>query len=412
MDIMRQTHCRICKATETIAVLDLGMMPLANAYISRQNLGKKEERYPLGIRFCPTCSLIQLSHIVDPEILYRDYAYMTSASKPLISHFQQLAEHICNTHIRSSNDLVVEIASNDGTHLQNFVGVCRVLGIEPAETVAAYTKTLGIETITKFFSSMLAHEIMNSHGHAKVVVANNVLAHIDNLDDTLFGVSLLLADGGVFIIEVHWVGNLVGDGGFDQIYHEHLSYFSLHALLKAAQRSHLTLVDAELVAVHGESLRVTFARDGAMSSRARDILEREKQLGLLELDSYLAFAQRVRDTKHEIWMCILRAMGDDCSKLIVGYGASAKGNTLLNYCGINVNYLRYIVDTTPLKQGRFTPGEHIPIVAPGKLRDDVPDYILLLAWNYAEAIMRQEAWFLKRGGKFIIPVPSVKIVGA
>ena len=389
--------------------MDLGLMPLANAYIEKENLNTDESRYPLAIMFCPQCSLIQLSHVVDPRILYKDYAYMTSASQPLIGHFGKLAEEIKQKYITSTEDLLIEIASNDGTLLKNFIGNCRLLGIEPAETVAEYTKKAGIETITQFFNLELAIEILEKYGFAKVVVANNVLAHIDNIDEALASIAMLLHEDGVFMFEVHWVGNLIGDGGFDQIYHEHLSYFSLHALYKAAADWGLVVRDAVLVPTHGQSLRVTFARQGNMSKQAEELLSSERyDRKLLLSETYQSFSKKVFETRGELKRVLMDIKS--AGKRIAAYGASAKGNTLLNFCELGPELLDYVSDTTPLKQGRYTPGAHIPIVSPEELRKNTPDFILLLAWNYADVIIKKEEWFLERGGKFIIPVPKVRII--
>jgi len=405
--IFRKT-CRICNNRSLVKVLNLGSMPPANSFLKKNELAKKERKFPLVLYFCNKCKLAQLRHVCSPNLLFGDYYYLTSASRPLAEHFIKFGREITKKFIRSRNDLVIEIGSNDGTLLASLRSRCRVLGVDPAKNLAGLARSKGVETIVDFFGARVARGILKKRGSAKVIVANNVIAHIDDLSDVFKGVGELLADDGVFVFEVHWVGNLIGRGGFDQIYHEHLSYFSLTALKTLAVLNDFVIRDVELVPIHGQSLRVYMTRRDPSSKRAREFLKKERRLGLADKKTYLKFAKKVKKNKIDLQKFLNKIKKN--GKIIAGYGAPAKGNTLLNYCGLDSSVISFIVDTTPFKQGKYTPGAHIPIYPPAKLKEVKPDYLLLLAWNYADVIMRKEIDFHNRGGKFIIPVPKLHII--
>lgn len=404
----KRKDCRICGGRDLVKVLDLGVMPPANAFLTRDELKKPEERFPLAVYFCNTCSLVQLLDVVDPEILFRDYDYLTSASKPLVDHFVASAAALRARFISSQNDFAVEIGGNDGVLLGAIVPHARVLSVDPAANVATLAAARGVETLNDFFTSALAGRIVAERGVAQLVLANNVMAHIDNVADVFRGVHALLADTGAFVFEAHWVGNLINGGGFDQIYHEHLCYYSLTALMAAAKRAGLTIFDVELIPIHGASLRVYMGKTQKATPRVRAFLAREKRLGLRRAATFARFGRAVKESRATLKM--LLASLTKKGKTIAGYGAPAKGNTLLNYYRIAPNLVRFITDTTPMKQGRYTPGTHIPVVAPEELSQRAPDYLLLLAWNYADAIIKKEKAFRDRGGKFIIPVPRICVV--
>ena len=383
-------------------------MPPANAFLTKGKLDKTEPIFPLDVYFCRGCGSVQLMDVVSPKTLFKNYTYLTSASQPLVEHFVELGNEVVKKFLRSPNDLVVEIGSNDGSLLGSIKDNCRILGIEPDKAIADIAARAGVKTLPEFFTSALANKVVTDFGSARVVLANNVIAHIDNLKDVFEGVSALLTDDGAFIFEVHWVGNLIGEGGFDQIYHEHLSYFSLSALRKAADLWGMKLVDVRKVPIHGESLRVYLKKKGVESKAVRRLLEEEKERGLFAESTYRAFAERVRQNKSDL-VSMLKKLKKQ-NKTIVGYGAPAKGNTLLNYCSIDGGLVDYIIDTTPFKQGLYTPGTRIPVLRPEIIKKNPPDYLLLLAWNYADKIMEKEKWYKELGGKFIVPVPSPVIV--
>lgn len=404
--ITKNKNCRICLSRDLVKFLSLGKMPLANAFLTKKKLDKPEPSFSLDVYFCRNCSLVQLLDIVNPKILFKNYTYLTSASKPLVEHFVELGNEVVKKNLRSPNDLVVEIGSNDGTLLGSIKNHCEVLGIEPDKRIANLAEKAGVRTLSKFFTSSLAKKIVNEFGNAKIILANNVIAHIDNLKDIFDGIKILLTDDGTFIFEVHWVGNLIGDGGFDQIYHEHLSYFSLHALKKAADLWGMRLVDVRKIPIHGESLRVYLKKKGKESKAVIRFLKTENERGLSSEAAYCSFADKVRQNRKDL-VSLLKKLKKQ-NKTIAGYGAPAKGNTLLNYCAIDYKILDYIIDTTPLKQGLYTPGSHIIVLPPDILKKRPPDYLLLLAWNYADKIIEKEKWYQEQGGEFIIPVSSQK----
>ena len=382
-------------------MLDFGHTPLANAFLKKEEF-KDEVKYPLRVYFCRNCKSVQLLDIVDPEIVFRKYEYLTSASKPLSDHFVKMGKDLCYIFGISKDDLVIEIGGNDGVLLEAIKDRCLVLNIDPAEQAAEICSKKGVPTYPVFFNSEWASRIVPK---AKLVIANNVMAHIENIRDAFEGVKTILAEDGVFVFEVHWLGNLIGSGGFDQIYHEHLYYHSLTALQYLVKSVGLTIFDVELVPIHGESMRVFVSKNRTQATSVDKLLKREKRLGLNKEETFIEFEKKIfRNKKNLIELCRMFRR----EKLsIAGYGAPAKGNTLLNYYNIRLDY---IVDTTPLKQGLYTPGMHIEVSPPERLLQEPPDYILLLAWNYAETILAKEKALRDSGVKFIIPVPEVKIV--
>ncbi len=406
--------CRVCRERSLEPFLYLGQLPLANGFLRPEELDSPEATFPLRVAFCRNCSLVQLQDIVAPELLFRDYPYFSSASSPLLEHFRKLGEVILDRFVSDPGELVVEIGSNDGILLQRLKGKVRILGVDPANNIAREANRRGIETLPEFFDASAAARIRTHYGPAKVVVASNVVAHVDDLDDLLAGVQTLLGYDGVFVFEVHWVWDLVSHRGFDQIYHEHVSYFGLQPLERLFSRFGFTVFDAAVLPMHGKLLRVfTKKTENPESAPAdtpslRAIRESEETAGLADLDTFRTFAASVNQTKEGL-VSLLKGLKRQ-GKRIVGYGAPAKGNILLNYCGIGPELIEYLTDTTPAKQGRYSPGMRIPIYPPERAAVDQPDYYLLLAWNYADAILEKEKEFRARGGKFIIPIPEPRIV--
>lgn len=404
----KRTTCRICDSKNLKQFLDLGRTPLANSLVKKCNLNKKENTFPLSVYFCQDCSLVQVLDVVNPEILFSDYYFMTSASSPSVDHFKKYSARILKDFIKSSKDLVVDIGGNDGTLLNELKNDCKVLNIEPAHNIAKVARKKGIETINRFFTKNLAKEIIKKYRNATVVTANNITAHTDTIRELFEGVRDLLADNGVFIFETHWVRNLIGEGGFDQVYHEHLSYYSLHALKHLVESVGMVIIDVETVPIQGESLRVYVSKKQEPKTSVRKFLKREKLLGLNSFEVFSKFSKKVLDNKNRTLKLINKLKSEN--KKIVGYGAPAKGSTLLNFYGIGRESIDYVIDTTSIKQGLFMPGVHLPIYPPEKLYESKPDYILLLAWNYAGAILKKEKNLRDDGVKFIIPVPRIRIV--
>jgi dTDP-4-dehydrorhamnose reductase len=399
--------CRICGSQNIETILDLGNMPPANAFIDPNKI-KTEKNYPLSLKFCKNCSLAQLGQVVNPKILFSDYHYITSASEPLIRHFASEAEMIVKDYIKDRNELVVEFGSNDGTLLSSIKNNCRVLGVDPAKNIADLASSKGVETHVGMFNEKTATQIKQKWGSAKVIIANNVFAHIHNINDVMRGVKTLLTDDGVFISESHWVYDLLKSSEFDQIYHEHLSYYSLHALKYLAEKHGLKIIKVEQVPIHGVSLRIYMSLKGKIHHSVNKTLKIELDSGINKINAFKKFASRVHLNKTKFLKFIKELKKD--KKIIAAYGAPGKGNTLLNFYGLNKKTIKFITDSTPLKQGTLAPGSKIPIVHPDYLLTHKPDYLVLLSWNYADAILKKEEGLRNKGVKFILPIPNLRII--
>lgn len=410
MSYFHRNECRVCKKSDLTRILSLGEHPPVDNFIE---VGKEheEKRYPLDVYFCNTCSLVQLLDVVEEEELFHgEYAYFSSASKPLVEHFRGYADDIKQRYSLNDQDLVVDIGSNDGILLQFFTETCRVLGIEPSANVATIAREKGVETQDGFFTEHMAKDIVASHGRAKIISANNVFAHIDDLDEIVRGVKALLTDDGVFVTESHYLLDLIEHMEFDTVYHEHLCYYSVKPLCHLFERFDMEVAAVERVATHGGSIRV-FARkkSGApIDGSVGELLALEEGVGLHSLSRFRDFQKDAEAVRDKI-VSSVRSFRTE-GKKVTAYGAPAKGNTLLNFCGFTGDDIAYVTDTTPYKIGRLTPGSHIPVVSPDILKEETPDYILLLAWNYRDFILDKESELRKRGAKFIIPIPKVEIV--
>lgn len=400
--------CRVCDGKDLVKVLDLGSTPPANAYLKKEDLHKPEKSFPLALYFCRTCSLAQLLDIVNPEILFKDYHFLTGASAPSIEHFKKYADEEIRPLITSPKDLIIDIGGNDGVLLSFVKDYAQVLNVDPADNIAPLSEEKGVPFYTAFFTSKTADDILAKYGNAKVVVANNVFAHTDPLQDVFKGVAKLIGDEGTFIFEVHWAKQFIEERAFDQIYHEHLCFHSLHALRRLIESASMKVFDVHIVPMQGKSLRVFAAKDRIPTTNVERVLIEEKVAGLTDEATYHAFSKKIEANKEELLVLLkkLKASG----KKIVGYGAPAKGNTLLNYYGIGPGILDYLTDTTILKQGLYSPGMHIPIVSPETLKTNTPGYILLLAWNFKDVILEKEKSLRKKGVKFIVTVPEVEII--
>ena len=409
MSYVHKNECRVCKGTELTRVLSLGEHPPVDNFTDAAHI-KDEKRYPLDVYFCGTCSLVQLLDVVAAdELFHGEYAYFSSASKPLVEHFRSYAEDVKKEYTKAG-DLVVDIGSNDGILLQFFTDTCRVLGIEPSANVAEAARKKGIETIDGFFTVEMAKQIVEKYGTAKVVTANNVFAHIDGIDEIVEAVKVLLADDGVFVSESHYLLDLVEKREFDTVYHEHLCYYSVKPLLHLFERFGMEVFDVRRVGVHGGSIRVYARKKSGLPARpsVAKLLQLEEEAGLHSLERFSGFQKEVEAIREKL-VSLVRGFRKE-GKTVTAYGAPAKGNTLLNFCGFTADDLKYVTDTTPQKIGLLTPGSHIPVVSPEILATETPDYILLLAWNYREFILKKEKALRERGAKFIIPIPEVEIV--
>lgn len=406
----KREKCRACGGSRVRRFLALGPTPLANAFLKNAEEFKTERSYPLDVYFCETCSLVQLLDVIDKETLFRNYIYVTGTSDTIAQHNIQYASNVIELLELSARDLVVEIASNDGSLLQRFQerGV-KTLGIEPANNIAAIASSKGIVTLGDFFSTPTARKARESHGPAKAVIANNVLAHVDDPQDFLAGCKHLLAPDGLVIIEVPYLGELIDRLEYDTVYHEHLCYFSTTALIRLCDAVGLSLVRIDRVAVHGGSLRFYACnKEGYHAEHVLDLAAREKSAGITSLTRLERFAKDVEESRHNLRALLIELKEKGHS--VAGYGAPAKGNTLLNYCKIDTRLLPYTVDKNPMKVNLFTPGMHIPVLAPETLLERQPMYVLLLAWNFADEIMRQQHEYRRRGGRFILPLPKAQVV--
>lgn len=389
--------------------LSLGPMPLANSFPRNPDEFDAEPRFPLDVYFCEDCSLVQLLDVIDASTLFRDYIYVTGTSATIAAHNKSYARTVVDLLRLSPQDLVVEVASNDGSLLRCFKehGV-RTLGIEPAENIATQARESGIETIDSFFTARLAAEVREKYGPAKAVIGNNVLAHVDHTQDFLRGCKALLAPDGLIMIEVPEIREMIDRFEYDTVYHEHLCYFSVTTLMRLSDAVGLSLARVDRVPVHGGSIRIYAGFAAAHSAEVLALVEEERQLGLRDFGRYQRFADDVRRNREAILEMLgsLKAQG----KSLAGYGAPAKGNTLLNYCGIDTALLPFTVDKNAWKVGRYTPGMHIPVLPVSTLAERRPDYTLILPWNIAGEIIAQEDQYRRGGGQFIIPVPEPKVV--
>lgn len=410
LDSKPAVRCRICGSGELPPFLDLGLQPLANALLEEPC--PDEPRYPLVLCCCRRCGLIQLGAIVPAERLFKKYLYFSSASGRMEEHFAAYAADVARRFVPKGG-LVVEIGSNDGILLKSLLGQpVRVLGIDPAENVAQEARRRGVPTIADFFCEKLAASVRKKEGAASAIIANNVFAHIDDLDSVMRGVAALLDERGVFAIESPCVVDLLDRLEFDTVYHEHVSYLGVRPLAVLFERFGFEIFDVQRQAVHGGSIRVFVRRRGSSnehpSASVAEAVDREERAGIADPERLRAFADGVASLRRELRAIVARIRSE--GKRIVGYGAPAKGNVLLNYCGFGREEIEYLVDNTPAKQGRFSPGLHLPIRAPEFFAADRPDYALLLAWNHREEIVAKEAAWRAAGGRFIIPIPKVEIV--
>ncbi|MBI5741429.1 MAG: class I SAM-dependent methyltransferase [Nitrospirae bacterium] len=402
--------CLICKATIE-PFISFGRMPIANGFLREEEFDR-EFFFELKAGYCERCHMAQLTELVDPSKLFHDnYAYFSSISVRMAGHFRGFSEMVRSKYLREQDPFVVEIGSNDGIMLQNFARAgIRHLGIEPSANVAGAAMAKGVRTTVRFFDKEAGNELRREYGPADVFLGANVFCHLPDIHSIIRGILALLKDNGVLIFEDPYLGDIITKTSYDQIYDEHVYYFSLHSLTNLFSRYDMEIVDAAPQDVHGGSMRYVVARKGVMdvAPAVHGLLAEEEEIGLINPETYTAFRQRVclsRDLLREL-LTGLREKG----KRIAGYGATSKSTTVANFCGITPGLLDYISDTTPGKQGKYSPGAHIPVVPYERFKGEYPDYALLFAWNHAEEIAAKEKEFTGQGGKFIVYVPSVRVL--
>ena len=402
------TACRHCGAPLALTVVDLGKSPLCQTVLTTEQLEQAEVFYPLHVRACEQCWLVQIPQFVPPEDIFTEYAYFSAYSDSWVEHARRYVEQMTQRLDLGPDSFVVELASNDGYLLQHFLpkGI-PVLGVEPAVNVAAAAVERGVETITEFFGADLGRRLAEERGHADLVLGNNVLAQVPDINDFMKGVSELLGPGGTATFEFPHLAKLVEHLEYDTVYHEHFSYFSLHSIRSIGAAQGLRLVDVEELPSHGGSLRVFLQHDGsgaAPSPAVEELLAREDAQGMRDPETYHRFAEGVRESKRALLELLVRLRRE--GKQVVGYGAPGKGNTLLNYCGIRTDFLDYTVDRNPYKQDKHTPGTQIPIHPPERIAETRPDVILILPWNLAREISEQLAYTAEWGAKLVVPIPT------
>jgi len=405
--------CRFCDLRLNEIFVDLGKSPLSNSFLKPSELKLKENQYPLRAFVCKNCFLVQLEEFQSPENIFSDYAYFSSYSESWLEHSKKFTTMMKDRFNLNEDNLVIEIASNDGYLLQFFKEEkIPILGIEPAKNVAKVAEEKGIPTIKKFFGKQIANELKEQNSNADLIIGNNVLAHVPKINDFVEGLKILLKPKGVISIEFPHILKLIEFNQFDTIYHEHFSYFSLYTVKKIFEKHGLTIFDVEEIPTHGGSLRI-FAKHSdnnaqKITEKVIALLEKEHDAGLLNIETYRKFSKNVEIVKEKLYDFCINAKKEN--KKIIGYGAPAKGNTLLNFCKINSDLIEFTVDLNPHKQGKVLPGSHIPIKHPDIIKEIKPDYILILPWNLQDEIILQMNHIRKWGGKFVIPIPEVKIL--
>ncbi|MFH1039284.1 MAG: class I SAM-dependent methyltransferase [PVC group bacterium] len=408
---MQISQCRLCGEKKLEPVFSFGMVPLANSLLADEQLELPEPAYPLDLVFCPRCTLVQITYTVPPETLFRHYLYFSSFSDTVLEHSHRLVNRLIESRNLSADSLVVELASNDGYLLKYFVQAgIPVQGIDPARNVAAEAEKRGVPTWMEFFTATLAARLREERKPADVIIANNVLAHVADLNDFVEGIKILLGKNGVAVIEVPSIKQLIDHQEFDTIYHEHLCYFSITALDYLFKSHDLLLSEIEEIDIHGGSLRLHVTHPAAAGDRptVKQLLAEEEAWGVHTFAFYQDFADRIKWLQTVV--CdLLRGLKKQ-GRSIAGYGAAAKGSILLNTFGLGADVLDFVVDRSTYKQGKYMPGVHVPISPPARLLEEMPDYVLLLAWNFRQEILEQQAEYRHRGGHFIIPIPEVKIV--
>jgi 2-polyprenyl-3-methyl-5-hydroxy-6-metoxy-1,4-benzoquinol methylase len=405
--------CRACGSKDLFLYADFWVTPLSNAYIPTNEKDKEELKFPLQMVCCKNCFLSQLSVVVNPNIMYKNYAYRSSISKTFLEHCDKLAEECVNKYNLTKEDLYVDIASNDGCLLRSFKGHnIKVLGVDPASNLSEIANKKGLTTINRYWNKETANKISQEYGKAFLITALNCFAHVDDINNFVEGVKILLKDEGIFIIEVPHFLDFIKRSEFDTCYHEHLSYYSIKPLIKLFKKHDMKIIDIKKIDIHGGTIRIYISKNinqiEINKESINKIIKLEEENNLYDPETYIHFSSKVHKIKEDLTKTLKKLKEE--GKRVAGFGASAKGNMLLNYCNINNEVIDYIIDETPEKQNKLTPGMKIPILAFSHLKENPPDYLLILPWNFAKEIINKTQDFKNTGGKYIIPIPEVKII--
>lgn len=415
VELVQGAVCAFCGSTELTNVIDFGEVAVAGAFLKKEEISK-EKRYPLTVVFCTNCYVVQVKDHIDPSELFETDFYFSSAIKTLRDHFTDYAAEITRRFLPNpENGVVLEFGSNDGVLLRPLAaqGIGTVIGVEPAKNIVASIKQEGFKVINNFFTVPVAESIVSDHGNVDVVMANNAYAHISDINGTTEAVKAALGPDGVFVFEVHYLGKIIEELQYDFIYHEHIYYYSLLALESHFSRHNMVIFDLEQIPIHGGSIRFFATKKGSkyadnISSSVTKLHDLEKELGYDKPETYKAFSQRIEKGKDDL-MDLLAALKKE-DKSIVGYGASGRANTIIQYCGIDNTQLDYIIDDAPAKHGLYTPGSHLLIEDSSSLMADRPDYVLVFAWAFLNEIAHKNDDYLQQGGKMIVPLPEVKVI--
>lgn len=404
-------RCRFCRSALRTTFVDLGVTPLCQTHVDPQQLADMEPFYPLHAMICEKCLLVQLQEFVAPEEIFGEYAYFSSYSDSWLRHASDYCAMAVQRFGLDKDSFAVELASNDGYLLRNFVELgIPSLGIEPSANVGEAAREAGVDTLTRFFGADTARDVLNERGHADLIIGNNVLAHVPDLNDFVSGMKILLAENGTITMEFPHLLRLMEESQFDTIYHEHFSYFSFHTVDKVFRHHGLVIYDVDELATHGGSLRIYARHDkrDEVSTAVSDLRAKESKVGMDSVDGYKNFGEKVDRIKRDLLRFLIDAR--DAGKQVAGYGAPGKGNTLLNYCGIGTDFLSYTVDRNPYKQGKYTPGSRIPILSPDRLRETRPDFVLILPWNLKREIVESNDYIGEWGGQFVVPIPKIELI--
>jgi len=412
MDYYSRDNCRLCKSKNITKLFSLEPTPPANAFVKKDNFGVEQPCYPLDLFLCDDCFHVQLNTVVNPEILFKDYVYVSGTSPSFILHFENYALNVINRLNLGKNSFIIDVGSNDGTLLSKFKNFgMNVLGIDPATEIARVANENGVETLNKYLNEDVVEKVIELKGPADVICANNVFAHIDDLIGTVNNIKNLLKENGVFIFEVSYLVDVYEKTLFDMTYHEHLAYHSIRPLIKFFRNNDLELFDVERIPTHGGSIRGFVQKTNGVNKimpKVNELLCYENKLKLSKSNTYEKYFDNIEIKRNQLTKLLKTILND--SKVIAGYGAPAKATTLMHHFGLDSTVIKYIIDDSPLKQGMFTPGLHVPVYDRSKLYNDLPDYVIILAWNFSKNIISNNVKYSKLGGKFIVPLPTLKVI--